>query len=62
MIYSRNHIGSRTGLDPIVQEDLSNDKEFVLKMRTIKVKTENVADEDWYHLLSWTIGEVHAVA
>ena len=47
MIYSRNHIGSRTGLVPVVREDLSNDKEFVLKMRTIKVKTENVADEDW---------------
>ena len=48
--------------DRFGSSSLSNDKEFVLKMRTIKVKTENVADEDWYHLLSWTIGEVHAVA
>ena len=56
MIYSRNHMEVvdgffRTGSDPIVQEDLSNEKEFVLEMRTIKVKTENVADDDFYHLL-----------
>ena len=40
-----------------VQEDHSDDKEFVPKVRITKVKTENVADDDCFHLRSWRTGK-----
>jgi len=40
-----------------VQEDHNDDKDFVPKVRITKVKTENVADEDCFHLRSWRTGK-----
>jgi len=38
-------------------DDHTNDTEFVPKVRITKVKTENVSDDDCFHLRSWRTGK-----